>query len=71
MKVYRYDGTFELAFLRGDEAVRSDGFRGIEIIENRHSNNVIATAQMDDVLVRKADGTIDVIKCLGELIATE
>jgi len=67
MKVFRYDGTFELAFLRDDEAVRSDGFRGIEIIDAK-TKDVHATAQVDDVIVRNADGTLTVIRSLGELV---
>lgn len=67
MKVLRFDGTFELAFLRNNEAVRSARSRGIEGVDviNAVSKEIYATASVDDVLVRKSDGTIDVIRAIG------
>lgn len=69
MRVTRFDGTFELGFLKDDEGVRSAGkdSNAIEILDR--DGNVIARASVGDLLVRNPDDSIRIISAVANLTA--
>ncbi len=59
MKVTQFDGTFELAFLRDTEKVRSAG-KDTDAIEILDGESVVARAEKGNWLVRTPSGEIAV-----------
>ena len=64
-RVTRYDGTFELAFLHDNEKVRGYKDKSIEIIDAK--GGISARANVEDILVRKGDGAIHVIREIADI----
>lgn len=61
LNCYQFDGTFELAFLRNHEVVRSAGkdTHAIEIVVHK-TGEVLARAELMDWVIRTSNGQIAV-----------